>query len=642
MLRRSRTGKKAAITKRIGRLMGMVEAGACSRRQIRMLMEKLVAVFEELEKVCTEISDLSIVSGVAEDELNDLEDVRMNLDECVVQVEDHLESRQDEAPSSSSDSLTRSWLYQNSEIMDNASARDAEELSLLSECRGGTQNTGNEIKFASFPAPDGGFVAPELMGKNLIGFPAAPTEEVVGVDESITSLDVPAGYKSERENFISSSGTENYDGTEHSRNPFSSQSHDAFCTKNSEISTEVSRVSSVVVPGLHESWENTSERLPVVMEENTSDVYNDEMGWGQDGSAGMPDTRNKRLGDQREQQRRMEELYQKASNIGISKPSDFPAISTQTQNMPFYSISGNGASGDFAGSEKVLVDDVMGCVENNGADLHVNGNPQEGNIWDGFVDTNGVMNQWREGRTAQTLRTEVTESGIITSTLIYPPNCPLSYPVNVTCVSSHLSNVSPVIGASNVSASTTYVHNHITNPLSLNSRDYWARTMGNSSISPRMSITVSNAHTPNMTNHDIISANSAFSVRRSGLQSSANASASAFFDSISAVQSHSGVENGEIWNRRNQNGGDSVYAPQDKGVLGDEFQRGRLPAEAGCATSVDTSQGGGVSSKASQRGDQQKQEHLLREQQKQEYLLREQQKQQYLLKDQQKQQCLRE
>ena len=121
-----RRGKKTAITKRIEKLMGMAEAGGCSRRQMKLLMEKLATVYAELDGVCDEIADISILLGREEDSLNNLEIVRMQVDECTVYMVEHLESRQDEAPSSSSDSLTRSWVA-NSDFMAGACAKDMED-----------------------------------------------------------------------------------------------------------------------------------------------------------------------------------------------------------------------------------------------------------------------------------------------------------------------------------------------------------------------------------------------------------------------------------------------------------------------------------------------------------------------------------
>ena len=101
-LKRSRTGKKRYITMRINQLNGMVEAGGCSRGEMRRLMDKLVEVYEELETVCEEIMDLSLLHDVSEDDLNNVEEIRFNVDNCVALVTEHLESRLDEAPSSGS------------------------------------------------------------------------------------------------------------------------------------------------------------------------------------------------------------------------------------------------------------------------------------------------------------------------------------------------------------------------------------------------------------------------------------------------------------------------------------------------------------------------------------------------------------
>ena len=100
-LKVSRTGKKGYITKGIKQLNGMVEAGGCSRGEMKRLMNRLVAVYEELDNVCEEITDLSILHDVSDD-LNDIEDIRFNVDCCVALVTEHIESRQDEAPSSGS------------------------------------------------------------------------------------------------------------------------------------------------------------------------------------------------------------------------------------------------------------------------------------------------------------------------------------------------------------------------------------------------------------------------------------------------------------------------------------------------------------------------------------------------------------
>ena len=107
-LQRSRTGKKGSITKRIEQLNGMAEAGGCSRRQMKFLLDKLTTVYEELEKVCEEISDISALLDVSDDNNNNIEDIRFNVDCCFALVSEHIDSRQDE--SSSSGQRTLSWV----------------------------------------------------------------------------------------------------------------------------------------------------------------------------------------------------------------------------------------------------------------------------------------------------------------------------------------------------------------------------------------------------------------------------------------------------------------------------------------------------------------------------------------------------
>ena len=69
ILRESRTGKKGSITKRINQLYQYV-AEKEGRRATELLLKYLHKVYEELEKVCGEISELSDEY----DGLNDLED----------------------------------------------------------------------------------------------------------------------------------------------------------------------------------------------------------------------------------------------------------------------------------------------------------------------------------------------------------------------------------------------------------------------------------------------------------------------------------------------------------------------------------------------------------------------------------------
>ena len=64
-LKVSRTGKKGYITKGIKQLNGMVEAGGCSRGEMKRLMNRLVAVYEELDNVCEKITLVSILHDVS-------------------------------------------------------------------------------------------------------------------------------------------------------------------------------------------------------------------------------------------------------------------------------------------------------------------------------------------------------------------------------------------------------------------------------------------------------------------------------------------------------------------------------------------------------------------------------------------------
>ena len=80
-LKLSRRGKKSAITKRINELEKLVvERG--SRRRIQFLSDKLLKVFEDLNKVCTEISELCDEI----DDHNDLAEVEAKIDSCVALI----------------------------------------------------------------------------------------------------------------------------------------------------------------------------------------------------------------------------------------------------------------------------------------------------------------------------------------------------------------------------------------------------------------------------------------------------------------------------------------------------------------------------------------------------------------------------
>ena len=110
-LKLSRRGKKAAITKRVQRIEKyIVESG--SRKLISKLFSDLTKVFSGLEGVCKEILDIS--ENV--DENNCLENYRIEVEECRAIVEDCLESRKDEPPSSSG-SVISSWPRRHAEYL---------------------------------------------------------------------------------------------------------------------------------------------------------------------------------------------------------------------------------------------------------------------------------------------------------------------------------------------------------------------------------------------------------------------------------------------------------------------------------------------------------------------------------------------
>ena len=72
------------------------------------VMDGLNSVFKELEQVCEEISSIS--DDI--DELNSLEDIRMNIEICVAVVTDHLDGRRDEPPSTE----TSSWVAKHAHL----------------------------------------------------------------------------------------------------------------------------------------------------------------------------------------------------------------------------------------------------------------------------------------------------------------------------------------------------------------------------------------------------------------------------------------------------------------------------------------------------------------------------------------------
>ena len=103
-LKYSRRGKKSAITKRIRQITGLIKDYA-SRRRLQVLLDALLTVYGELEGVCNSIE---IHSGGADDEYNNIEVIRMEVDDCKSLVEEYLERRKDDTPSN--DALTASWI----------------------------------------------------------------------------------------------------------------------------------------------------------------------------------------------------------------------------------------------------------------------------------------------------------------------------------------------------------------------------------------------------------------------------------------------------------------------------------------------------------------------------------------------------
>ena len=109
VLQRARTGKKISITKRIQQLNEHVSQRG-GRRALGLLLDGLQKVFWELEQVCEEILNLSEVV----DDLNDIEEIRFEVDSCVASATEYLESRQDDPPSTSS-SIALSWVQKHLE-----------------------------------------------------------------------------------------------------------------------------------------------------------------------------------------------------------------------------------------------------------------------------------------------------------------------------------------------------------------------------------------------------------------------------------------------------------------------------------------------------------------------------------------------
>ena len=211
-LRRLRTGKKTAVTKRIARLDGLVEAGQCSRRQIRFLMEKLSVVLDELTATCDEISEINISLKRDDDALNDLVDVRMDVDECLALVSDHLESRHDEVSSSSSGSTVGSWVSKNLEMAAGAesdmvikSQVENTDLTIVTEesrCGNGVAVAGDEgagernlnlhlpISNSNVVYSDSNIIRETEISLREVGETQPPLLNILGRGESVTSISV--------------------------------------------------------------------------------------------------------------------------------------------------------------------------------------------------------------------------------------------------------------------------------------------------------------------------------------------------------------------------------------------------------------------------------------------------------------------
>ena len=106
-LKGKRTGKKGTITKRIKKLEELMESDG-SRRVMKMLLDGLEATFSELQQVCDDITAISD----EHDELNCLEDIRINIEICSGAVVDHLEGRVHEPPSTE----TSSWVAKHAHL----------------------------------------------------------------------------------------------------------------------------------------------------------------------------------------------------------------------------------------------------------------------------------------------------------------------------------------------------------------------------------------------------------------------------------------------------------------------------------------------------------------------------------------------
>ena len=108
-LKGQRTWKKGAITKRIKKLESLVNDRG-RRSLIRAGIVGLQTVFDELNQVCAGIA--SMTEEV--DDLNCLEEIRLNVEMCVAMAKEDLKMRKDDPPSTEDN--TSSWVNQHARM----------------------------------------------------------------------------------------------------------------------------------------------------------------------------------------------------------------------------------------------------------------------------------------------------------------------------------------------------------------------------------------------------------------------------------------------------------------------------------------------------------------------------------------------
>ena len=117
LLKRSRTGKKGVITKKINKI-GRLVAEEGSRTLCTKLVASLRSVLVELSQVCCEISKIS----EAVDPLNCLEQIKDDVETCILETNEYLESRAGDPDSSGS--FTSSWVQKHAQLVSEGSGSD--------------------------------------------------------------------------------------------------------------------------------------------------------------------------------------------------------------------------------------------------------------------------------------------------------------------------------------------------------------------------------------------------------------------------------------------------------------------------------------------------------------------------------------